>query len=231
MQLFRFCFCSIFVLLFLLSSPALAGTRNFPLVSSDARVLEGNAVFDDALRRLEKELDIVTERFARSLRPDIQVIFDNSQMDWKVYLETEKVAFKPADVWMRSNPFSLKYENLFQQNMLFAVNFRIGHIKGFLNKTDIAPHYTEARKKALIAEIKEAQYRVNVWTEERLRYRLYRAEKAWETYRASAMRFAEAMGWDQTRIMKQDFLLLEYRMSLLAKQREALFRLKFEAEE
>ena len=223
------CLCSVLILFFVLSSPVFAW--NYPLTSSDARVVEGNAIFEDASRKLEKELDIITERFARKLRPDIQVIFDDSQMDWIVYLETEKVAFKPTNEWTVGVSSSDKYENLYQQNVLFALNFRIGQVSGFLNNTDTAPHYTEAQNKALLLEIEEAQYRINVWTEERLRYRLYRAEKAWETYRASVKRFAEVVGWDQTRILKLDFLLLEYRFNLLSRQREALFRLKVETQE
>jgi|GEM_PF-2217457 len=222
----RFCLYSIFLLFFTLFSPLFAHARVFPLALNDARVVEGDAIFEDASRRLEKELDIMAEGFARKLRPDIQVIFDDNQMDWRVYLEAEKVAFKPTDGWTSSSPSSEKYENLYQQNVLFAVEFRIGQVREFLEKTDIAPHYSEAQSKVLLVEIAEAQYRVIVWTEERLRYRLYRAEKAWETYRAGVTRFAEAMGWDKTRILKLDFLLLEYRLALLLRQREALLRLK-----
>jgi arsenate reductase-like glutaredoxin family protein len=91
---------------------------------------------------------------------------------------------------------------------------------------------TESRKKEFLVEIEEAQYRVNTWTDERLRSRLYRAEKAWETWRESSLRFTKALSGDRPEWGEvQEFTLLEYRLALLQRQREALFRLKFEPEE
>ena len=207
---------------------AFAVFRDLPLVSGDSRVIKGNAIFEENLRILENELDMAVEEFARKLRPDVQVFFDENQMDWKVYFETEKVAFKPTNVWTRGSRTSEKYENLYQQNVLFALNFRIEQIKSFKDKTITEPCYNENVKKVLPVEIEEAKYRADLWTEERLRYRLYRAEKAWDIYRSSLNLFVEKIGWDQTRLMELDFLLLEYRFALLSKQREALFRLKYE---
>ena len=231
----RFCFLSIFVLFalpfLLLPTLASAGERNYPLVSTDARVLEGNAIFANDFHKLETELDILTEEYRKKLTPPVQVLFDNSHMDWIVYFRTEELAFKPTNVWLKEKPSSIKYENLYQQNMLFALNFRMEQIRNLRDKIDTTPRYSEARKKSLLLEIKEAQYRVNVWTEERLRPRLYRAEKAWETYREAEVQFAQNLGWDQTQIMELDLLLLQYRFALLQRQREALFRLKFEIEE
>ncbi|MCL1875592.1 MAG: hypothetical protein FWF87_04970 [Synergistaceae bacterium] len=204
---------------------------DYPLASNDRRVIVGNAIFEEAFKKLDKELEIATEGYARKLRPEIQVIFDECQMDWKVYFETERVAFRPTNVWTRSNPKSKKYENLHQQNLLFAMKFRLEQIKMYKDKIITTPDYNEEEERVLLMEIKEAKYRVNVWTEERMRYRVYRAESAWENYCESARKFARVIGFDQTQITKQDFQLLEYRNALLSRQREALFRIKFEAEE
>jgi hypothetical protein len=164
------------------------------------------------------------------------------------------MAFRPADAWAREYKSNKEYENLYQQNILFALSFRMEQIEKFQKeiaalrenetyKTILlprpgtiwdeitAPRYNEEREEFLLKEIEEAQYRVNVWTHESLRNRLYRAEAAWETYRAGAARFAEALGWNKERIKEQDFLLLEYRLALLLRQKEALFRLKTESEE
>ena len=230
----RFLFLSVFVLFalstLLLPAPVSAGERNYPLASTDARVLEWNAVFENDFHKLENELDILADEFAKKLTPVVQVLFDYSHLDWIVYFRTEAMAFRPTNVWLREKPTS-KYENLYQQNMLFALDFRMEQIRKFRDKTDSAPRYSEALVKMLLVEIKEAQYRVNAWTEERLRPRLYRAEKAWETYREGAVKFAKDLGWDQTEIMELDLQLLEYRFALLQRQREALFRLKFESED
>ena len=233
--LLKFFFSPIFILylsLFLpLSHPAFAEKMDLPLVSSDLRVIEGNAIFENALQKLEKELKTEADEYARKLRPDVQIIFDYNQMDWIVYFHIEAMAFKPADVWSRREPARDEYENLYQQNTLFALDFRVGQINAFRDRVVAAPRYDEAGKKNLLNEIKEAQYRVNVWTEERLRPRLYRAEEAWETYRAGSLKFAEVLGWDRAQITELDYQLLEYRFALLSRQREALFRLKYEAEE
>ena len=231
----RLRFLSVFILFtlpfLLLPASASAGERNYHLVSTDARVLEWNAVFENAFHKLENELNILSDEFARKLTPVVQVLFDYSHMDWIVYFRTEELAFRPTNVWLKENPLSQKYENLYQQNMLFALNFRMKQIKRFRDKTDFTHRYSEALKTSLLVEIKEAQYRVNVWTEERLRPRLYRAEKAWDTYREGVLKFAKDFGWDQTQIMEFDIELLEYRYALLQRQREALFRLKFESED
>ena len=225
-------FLVLFLVLFLLlPAPAFTAERDYPLVSSDARVLEGNEIFESAFRKLEKELDVLVEKYATELRPDIQILFDDSQMDWIVCFNAEAKAFRPTDVWTRENASGDIYENLYQQNMLFALSFRIGQIREFQGEVTTEPRYDEARQKILLAEIEEAQYRATSWTEERLRPRLYRADKAWEAYRAGVRKFAEALGWEEARIMELDFLLLEYRLTLLSRQKEALFRLKFEAEE
>ena len=264
-------------ILFLLtfSPPASAKDMNFPasndvkapaasplpkiefLEPNDARALEGNAIFENASRRLEKELYALADGFARELRHSVRIAFDDSQMDWLVYFHIEVMAFKPSDAWSREVPLKGSkgdYENLYQQNILFALSFRTEQVEKFrseiaaLRKNETyktillprpetvwdeitAPRYDEEREKFLLREIEEAQYRVNVWTHESLRNRLYRAEEAWKTYRASMARYGEALGWDKTRVREQDFLLLEYRLALLLKQKEALFRVKTETED
>lgn len=219
------------VVCFVPSASAEAPAPDYPLVSTDNRVIVGNAVFEEAYKNLEKELDIAAEEYARKLRPEIQVIFDESQMDWKVYFETERVAFRPTNVWTRSNPKSVKYENLHQQNLLYAMNFRLEQIRMYKDKTSTAPDFNKEDERALLMEMKEAKYRVNAWTEERMRYRVYRAERTWETYCESNRKFAQLIGYDETQILKLDYQLLQYRYSLLSRQREALFRIKYEAEE
>jgi hypothetical protein len=142
------------------------------------------------------------------------------------------VAFKPANQWTRENPSEEKYENLYQQNALFAIRSRIEQIENFKSESTRELRPDEGRKKGLLAEIEEAQYRVNVWTEERFRPRLYRATEAWNIYCASSLRFAENFGNLQAeQVAGKELELLEYRYSLLQRQREALFRLKFESEE
>jgi hypothetical protein len=202
-----------------------------PLPASDVRVVEGDAIFEDALRKLEKELENAADSFGKGLRADVQAQFDDNQMDWKVYFEAEAAAFKPANFWTRQDTSQREYENLYQQNILFAINFRIGQVGGFEAKDATPGRHGKDRKRDLLVEIEEAQYRVNTWTEERFRPRLYRAEKAWDAYRESAALFAAALGWDETLLAGQELTLLEYRLALLLRQKEALFRLKSESEE
>ena len=111
-----------------LSSPtsALAMEKDLPLISSDIRVVEGNAVFESDSRKLEKELERAADTFGKELRADLQVLFDDNHMDWKTYFEIETMAFRPTDTWTRGDPSEKEYENLYQQNILFAINFRIG---------------------------------------------------------------------------------------------------------
>ncbi|MDR1916948.1 MAG: hypothetical protein LBQ58_10280 [Synergistaceae bacterium] len=205
-----------------------------PLVSSDISVISGNAAFENDFRERVSSLDAVVRKFEHGLMMDRQVALENNQLDWREYFYVEKFAFEPGDAWTRIIPSEDKYENLYQQNLLFALDFRTQFVDSLRTRGDAEykPDEVTSRRNELLIEIEEAQYRVNTWTSERYRSRLYRAESAWNDYLASTLEIVRIFyDGDAALAAIKEIELLEYRLSLLLRQKEALGRLKLEPED
>jgi hypothetical protein len=208
--------------------------KEFPLPESDDRVISGNSALEKELAEKEKELDDVFEKYKASLMPHLKVLFDESQLDWEDCMRDEIRAFQTSDKWTRANP-KAAYENLYRLNLIKAVNWRKIQIENFKNKraaTVVDISKLEAEMDNINDELDELNYRVTVWTTEQLRYRVYRAMRAWNRYYESSMVFFRALyPHNPEKIVMLETELLRYRFEYMKTQREALYRLKFESED
>jgi hypothetical protein len=208
--------------------------KEFPLPESDDRVIAGNSRLQKELTLKEKELDEMFEKYKASLTPNLRVLFDENHLDWEDCMRDEKRAFQPADKWTRANP-KAEYENLYRLNLLKAVDFRKYQIENFNSKkvpviNDVSK--LEAEKKNINIELEELDYRVTIWTPEQLRYRVYRAMRAWNRYYESSMIFFRVRyPRNPEVVLSLETDLLRYRYEYMKVQREALYRLKFESED
>jgi hypothetical protein len=176
----------------------------------------------------------VFEKYKSSLKPNLKVLFDENHLDWEDCMRDEKRAFQPADKWTRANPKS-EYENLYRLNLLKAVDYRQFQIEQFSSKNVTAiddVSKMERIKKNINDELDEFNYRVTVWTPEQLRYRVYRAMKAWNRYYESSMVFFHVLyPQNPEKILFLETELLGYRLEYMKVQREALYRIRFETED
>lgn len=224
----------ILLLLFAAARPGFASQseKPFPLPSDDVRVLEGKSAFEKTLAEKMKDLDAATAAFQTGLRMDMLVRFEDNLMDWKEYFYTEKFAFESGDAWTRAAVSEDRYENFYHKAILYAIDSRSKLIASFKAGKPDGPGYPDLDKKALLAEIEEAQYRVNTWSAERYRYRLMRAEKSWENYLSNTMGFLQVYFQSKPELIESfELTLLEYRLSVLLLQKEAMNRLKYEPED
>ena len=211
----------------------LSADKELPLPASDDRVISGNSKLEKELEEKENELNNLFEKHMASLLPHHRVLFDESHLDWEECMRDEKRAFKPADRWTRANPKS-EYENLYRLSLIKAVDFRRLQIENLRNKSipeiDISKY--EIEKKAINKDLEEFNYRVIVWTHEQLRYRVTRAMRTWNRYYESSMAFFQRLyPNDPEKVASLEMELLRFRHEYMKTLREALFRLKFEAEE
>ena len=212
----------------------ISADKEFPLPASDDRVISGNLMLEKVLAEKEKELDILFEKHKASLLPHLKVLFDESHLDWEECMRDEKRAFQPADKWTRANPKS-EYENLYRLSLIKAVDFRRLQIEKFIERKDVPAiniSDSEIEKKNINKDLEEFNYRVTVWTNEQLRYRVTRAFKAWNRYYESSMTFFQRLYPNNPgKVASLEMELLRYRHEYMKTLREALFRLKFETEE
>jgi hypothetical protein len=263
MSNFRLCFLRVFRVasaasLIFLCSPAIFAqaasdaARRLPADSLEAS--SGDAEFNRRECGLRMELDAEAERFSSGLKQGLAAKFDASQMDWLIYFEAERMAFRAGDAWtyypagdypagtgnaIISHEPS-RAQNLYRENVIAALDFRLSQIKSFASGDFklhpggafvIRPGERESARASLAIETGEAQYRVNTWTSERFRPRLYRAESAWETFFGGAVAFLESAGASSEDIAKAEDSMLIYRYDVLNRQREAMGRLKTEPED
>lgn len=206
-----------------------------PLSQTDPRAVQGNQRYDEQIAAALAALNAEAEAYQSKQKPvAIWTAFDENQADWEQYFHDETRAYAFADFWTRENA-KAEYDNLYKKNRLFSIECRQKIIKEVSQGRKVSERTTErlqAEKTAILAAIKEAEYRVAAWTYETKRRRIVRSNASWQRYSDSTMQLFKLLYPNNRKLWAEvELELLQMRLDMATQQMDALWRIKFEAED
>jgi hypothetical protein len=212
------------------SRSAMPGGR-IPVIPSFIRNISYDVTKTDSEIALINRIEILFQELSGNLSDPILSLLKESQLSWVDYYEKETYGLNPANGFVVLNiDGGRKRINAYRENMKAILEGRILFINSLMSNEREFPDKTEYDD--INRRIRFFQTRVEYFSEERNRPRVWAGEKAWKQFINVNDQFLECIFVDDVeRIERYKMYTLEERLKILKLQIAALELLRIEVEE